>query len=113
MEVSIYQIINKVNNKRYIGITIQNPIRRWKDHQYSKNNYLIQRALRKYGISKFKFSVLEKVKSWDEACKKEIQYILQFNTKVPNGMNMTNGGEGTLGLKMSISHIGIKHAEKA
>lgn len=97
MEVSIYQAINKLNGKGYIGITNNNPNTRWREHQLSKNDYVFSRALRKYPISAFDFVVLEKVQDWDSACKKERLYIARFNTKIPNGYNMTDGGEGTLG----------------
>jgi hypothetical protein len=39
--------------------------------------------------------------SWDDACKKEIEFISLYGKKAEGGLlsNITDGGEGTLGLK--------------
>lgn len=98
MNVSVYKISNKVNDKCYIGITT-NFERRMVEHQKSKGNYPIVNALKKYGKDNFSFTVLDQVESWDTACEKEKYYISFFKTKAPNGYNLTDGGEGVVGLE--------------
>ena len=112
--IVIYKIICNINNKIYIGIT-SNLKYRLKVHYncYNKNT-LLSRAIRKYGKKNFSVEILNEVISWDEAYKKEKEYIKLCNSYMPNGYNMTFGGEGQLGLqhtkktkkKMSLSHIG-------
>jgi len=48
----IYKITNKINNKSYIGQTIKNLDKRWKQHIYfsktNKKNGKFNNAIRKY-----------------------------------------------------------------
>lgn len=92
----IYKITNIVNNKCYIGETIQVPDRRWYNHKTSiKNNKgcpLLSKAFKKYGESKFKFEVL--IICFDEdRFIYEKEYIKKLNSLTPNGYNATEGGE--------------------
>lgn len=96
----IYKIENKINNKIYIGIT-NNFKRRINSHFNDKSGYLLKRAITKYGKENFTVSLLEKVSSQEDAFSKEKNYIKKYNSKKPNGYNLTNGGEGTFGRKMS------------
>lgn len=50
-------------------------------------------AVKKYGIENFEFSVII-ICFDDERFKYEKEYIKKYNTVVPNGYNITNGGEG-------------------
>lgn len=129
MAVSVYQIANRVNGKSYIGITTKSLEKRWNTHVKENAGFAIHNALRKYGKDGFDFLLLEEVKSWQEACEKEKAYIKSFNTKSPYGYNLTNGGEGILGLEgcvpwnkgkflsfehrrnLSLAHIGIQEGE--
>ena len=76
MDSGIYQIINKLNNKRYVGASKQVK-RRFYEHKRSllKNLHhskLLQRAVNKYGMDNFEHSVLctcppeylNKMESW-------------------------------------------------
>ena len=94
----IYRILNTVNNHAYIGQTCQNdPNKRWKEHvrsiKYGNGCPVLSSAMIKYGIEKFTFEVLLTC-SDDEICKYEKEYIKQYNTMVPNGYNVTGGGQG-------------------
>lgn len=60
--IGIYQIINQINNKCYIGST-NNLTRRKRDHfrllkQGNSHSIVLQRAANKYGIENFRFKVL-------------------------------------------------------
>lgn len=94
----IYKITNKINGKPYIGqsVSINN---RWSVHKATKDNYLIHRALQKYGRNNFSFEILEEC-SEQELDEKEIYYIAKYNSCIyaenGYGYNLTFGGEGGL-----------------
>lgn len=95
---TIYSFLNLINNKRYIGSTINEPKIRYKQHLYhvyhedSENKYLypLYCAIRKYGEENFKFEILEQLECSEEELRiKENEYIEKFNTLTPNGYNQT------------------------
>ncbi len=99
----IYQVINKINGKAYIGVTVNFKNRvsnHWYDARQGKQTVLC-RAIRKYGKDSFVFVKIDSANTWNDACEKEKEYIKKFSTKVPRGMNMTDGGEGVFGLIQS------------
>jgi len=94
----IYCIINKINNKKYIGQSIS-VLERMEDHKRRLNlnqhyNIYLQRAWNKYGENNFLFDVLEFCEI-EELNNKEKYYIEQFNTYDNSyGYNLTLGGDG-------------------
>jgi group I intron endonuclease len=66
----IYKITNLINNKVYIGQTIQkNPKMRWYAHlNYAKNGVKghLYDSIRKHGIENFKWEILQKASDIDE-----------------------------------------------
>ena len=102
----IYQITNLINNKIYIGQT-NNIKKRWSNHKNSNDpNMVIARAIRKYGKENFKFEVLLKNLSPEEANLKEIELIKEKESLIPNGYNVASGGNRIDG----CSHIGAKNS---
>ena len=94
----IYRILNKISKKCYIGETkCKDVIWRWNQHkqkiEINKGCPALRDAVKKYGIDNFEFSVLI-ICFDDERFKYEIEYIKKYNSVVPNGYNITNGGEG-------------------
>ena len=94
----IYRILNKLTKKCYIGETkCKDVIWRWNQHkqkiEINKGCPALRDAVKKYGIDNFEFSVLI-ICFDDERFKYEIEYIKKYNSVVPNGYNLTNGGEG-------------------
>lgn len=89
----IYQITNIVSNNIYIGKTV-NHNRRFYKHKYdafhNKSQTYIHRAIRKYGVENFTFSILEQVDSLEKLKNREIYWIEKLNPKY----NMTKGGDG-------------------
>ena len=85
----IYQIYFPISKKRYIGQT-KNFEKRMKAH--FKSGSLVCKALWKY--DNWQVSILHTCKSRDEANRIEIEEIRNFNSIVPNGYNLTHGGEG-------------------
>ena len=94
----IYRIKNKITNKSYIGESKKKDVKwRWSEHKKNiKNNKgcpALRDAVIKYGIENFEFSVII-ICFDDERFKYEKEYIKKYNTVVPNGYNITKGGEG-------------------
>ena len=74
----IYMIVNKVNNKRYIGQAVD-LIKRKREHlSGKKSNIPLQRAIEKYGIENFEFIVLEYLPKDKEILTKAEQKWLDF-----------------------------------
>ena len=74
---SIYKITCLINDKIYIGQTVQNPpIKRWLDHydemNRTNNQLLLYRALRRWGIENFTFQILEENIELSKLNEKEI-----------------------------------------
>lgn len=98
----IYRITNLINGKQYIGKTINTITERWNKHCYEAftpqnkgYNFLIHKAIRKYGKDNF---IIEEIYSCEdsELNEKEQDFIQKYNTLLPNGYNMTLGGEGSI-----------------
>lgn len=110
----IYKITNLINGKMYIG-QAQDIYKRWYAHKYSafkkdnkRYNVILYRAIRKYGLENFEFEILEEC-CVEELNEKEIYYINKYNTCIYNknswGYNMTIGGDGTRGYKLSKEQL--------
>lgn len=92
---NIYIIKNKINNKIYIGQTKTSLIKRWSGHKSKSRNdskLALHSAIRLYGIENFFIELLDTALNLEEANKKEIELINQYNSKCPNGYNMVDGG---------------------
>lgn len=106
----IYCITNLVNKKMYIGQTVRTMQERWKDHLESARNLNNQRplyrAIRKYGIENFSYSIIENC-SDDILNDREKYWINKKQTWIaeyPNkGYNLTCGGDN--GTKYSYDYI--------
>lgn len=96
----VYQITNKVNNKKYIGIT-NNPKKRWENHKCNNDpTMVIAKAIQKYGKDNFEFKILLSGLSIEEASNKEVELIKTLNTRVPNGYNVAEGGQYNMNNKI-------------
>ena len=97
---TVYLITNKINDKKYVGITrvsvesrLKNHFRyRTKEQCTTKFNY----AVLKYGVDNFTVSILETHIPKEKADEKERYYISLYNS-YKNGYNSTVGGSGTVG----------------
>ena len=89
----IYLITNLVNGKQYVGQSV-NIHHRWICHQNPRDieNTPINLAIKKYGKDSFKFEIIENCLQ-KELNEKEIYWIKYYNTLVPNGYNIRQGGE--------------------
>jgi len=104
MEAYIYQIINKLNKKIYIGQTIQPLHKRWSEHcNNSSCCVVLKAAIAKYGKENFEISIIEtifyenKKDAKQLLNEKEKQYIQQYNSLAPCGYNILRGGSSIPG----------------
>ena len=90
--IGIYLITNKLNNKCYVGQSVD-IARRWRQHREaaSRGETPLYKAIQKYGIENFEFSILEECLKEELDCK-EIQYIERYNSYF-EGYNQTKGGD--------------------
>lgn len=100
----IYVIRNTVNTKEYVGKT-QALRKRLIKHLSShvKGESILYKAMLKHGLDNFLIEVLEDTvaKEHGSSYEREIYNIKLRSTMAPAGYNMTGGGEGMLGWKMS------------
>lgn len=87
----IYIIKNDINNKVYIGQSL-NAEQRFKSHcKKNRDNSLIDAAIQKYGKEHFWYEILEKqVENYNE---RERYWIKHYNSLKPKGYNIQSGGE--------------------
>lgn len=95
MKKDIYIIINDINNKIYVGQSVNTQERFSKhisDAIHKRDNMIIHKAIRKYGKEHFSYSILERqIENYDE---REQYWITKLNTIQPNGYNINMGGKG-------------------
>lgn len=108
----IYMYTNLKNGKQYIGQTnnlerrkkqhLQDSIHTHAGHEIS-HDLPFHAAIRKYGIDNFKLEILEIIdtENWDDVNKLEGDYIVKYNSLVPNGYNLQAKGFSNLGKNKS------------
>lgn len=116
---SVYLHKNKINGKVYIGITGQNPEKRWGNNGYNYKIGLFKSAIDKYGWDAFEHKIL-----FTGLTKLDAEFIevdlIHYYKKIGLSYNLADGGNVTTGLVMSdearkhISdgHKGLKHSEE-
>jgi group I intron endonuclease len=97
IDVFIYLITNKINDKKYVGLTTKGISQRISEH-ISAGTY-IGKALRKYGLQSFDISIIDSANTIDTLREKEKYWVKCYNSKFPNGYNLTDGGDGRLGYR--------------
>lgn len=93
----VYMHINKINNKKYVGITCQTITKRWGAGEHYQGSPYFYRAIKKYGWDKFDHEIIATDLNEDEAKQLEIRLIKELNLTNSNfGYNLTAGGQGRL-----------------
>jgi group I intron endonuclease len=102
MSIGVYKIKCTLNNKAYIGSSI-NIHKRWAKHKsnLNKNKHInshLQNSWNKYGISAFEFSIIEENISLNDLLKREQFHIDNCDGEL---FNIRKIAKSNLGLKMS------------
>jgi group I intron endonuclease len=93
----IYLAKNKVNGKLYVGQTVKTLACRRSDHKHTAmrgSEFVFHASIRKYGMDQIEFSVLQRCCGRVCLTEAEKWWIAHLNSMVPNGYNLTAGGEG-------------------
>ena len=106
MKKDIYIIKNDINNKVYIGQATDSKIR-FKAHcQIKQKDIYFDKIIHKYGAEHFWYEILEsQIENYNEREKYWIEY---YNSIVPNGYNLSPGGDQT-----AITNRGINTKNSA
>lgn len=104
MTCGIYSITNSIDNKSYIGYSV-NIEKRWNHHISSLNNNkhdnsYLQNSWNKHRKENFIFKIIEKCPK-SKLIEKEKYYIKKLKTKRPLGYNLNDGGKGNLGWEVT------------
>lgn len=93
------------NNKKYIGITSGDVNKRWSNGGGYRKQKILKNAIDKYGWKNIEHLILFQGLSKEEACNKETELILEYNTtNIAKGYNISLGGyAGNIGLKRTLS----------
>lgn len=103
---SVYIHTNKMNGKKYVGITKQRPERRWQKGKGYDGTYF-GNAIAKYSWDGFTHEVIMSGLTKDEACDLEITLIKSLKTNNREyGYNVSEGGQTAENLK---SKYGLDH----
>ena len=87
MIFKIYKIVNKVNNKIYIGQT------HFDKPSYLGSGILIKAAIEKYGIENFDKEYIDEATNQKDLDLKEIYWIKEYQSQNPDiGYNIADGG---------------------
>lgn len=95
--MEIYKITNSITNKSYIGKTTIGYLKRFSKHKLNAEKGINRRlydSMRFHGIDSFTVTLEYTATTIEELDLKEIELIAKFNTIMPNGYNMTIGGDG-------------------
>lgn len=111
----VYVVTNLINGKQYVGDHSTNNLECSKTKKYLGSGIYILNALLKYGNENFKREILEFFPTKQQAFDAQEKYIIQFNTLISNGYNISpKGGINVVG-GCSIEtrrRIGLKHKGK-
>ena len=86
----MYLITNLINNKKYVGQT-NNFQRRINEHR-SGQGTVIDQAIKAYGVKNFSWEIIWESDNQNEINQKEQEFIIYYNSLVPNGYNIQKGG---------------------
>ena len=99
---SVYCHTNKINGKKYIGITSRPVEKRWAQGRAYRHNSHFTNAIKKYGWNNFEHEVLAEGLKEDVAKDFERMMIFMYHTTDPTqGYNQSIGGEPMSGIKHS------------
>ena len=106
MTFTVYVHTNKINGKKYVGITSKKPQKRWNNGKGYERQYFYN-AIVKYGWENFEHEILKTGLTQEEADYWEKYYIQEFDSRLGhNGYNAAIGG-------FNVGMTGLHHSEEA
>ena len=103
---TLYMHTNKINNKKYIGITSQDPKMRWHSGNGYSNNDIFYADIQQYGWDNFEHKIIADHLTIQEIGKLEDEYIEKYQTRNPEfGYNKAKGG-------VNPGRLGLPHTEE-
>jgi len=112
----VYKVVNKINHMCYVGKTTYSLGKRKIEHNSNLLNphTYFHKALRKYGADNFKWNIVAECNNSLILNELEKFYIDYFKSILPNGYNLTYGGEGAIHCeatkkKLSFAKLGKKN----
>lgn len=111
----VYLITNTINGKRYVGQTTASLEQRWRFHKRLNGCRYLHAAILKYGENNFTIESICEPPTIELMNEFEAEYIRRYNTLIPNGYNLTDGGAAPrhstdTKKRMSQSHKGLRHS---
>lgn len=99
----VYCYTNKINGKKYVGKT-GDLKERMGDHRRAnkEENKVFYKAIKKYGINNFIFSLFGAYKIEKDAYNAEIYFIALYKSNDEYGYNCTSGGIGMTGNSIRV-----------
>ncbi len=88
----VYKVTNLISGKYYIGAHSTSDL----DDGYFGSGIQIKNAIKKYGIENFKFEILEKFETREEAFCREAEIVTEEFVNDQQTYNMTPGGLGSI-----------------
>jgi len=88
----VYLITNTINGKRYVGQTTQTLEERWSQHCASGGCCALNSEIKKHGAENFIIEAICEPPAEELMDEFEKEYIIRYNTLVPNGYNLMTGG---------------------
>lgn len=99
---TLYMHINRINGKKYIGITSVSTNRRWRDGWGYSPKLPIGRAIEKYGWDNFEHIIIDANLTEQKAKDLESFLIKEWHTQDSQyGYNLCSGGDGIRGFHHS------------
>lgn len=90
----VYVFENTVNGKLYVGISkdVSQRLRQHKTDCFThKNNYILYKAIRKYGFNNFNVYIVCVTKKYEKLYALEVEYINKYCSMAPLGYNLKAG----------------------
>lgn len=96
----VYLIVNRLNDRVYVGKTID-PVKRWNDHVYAAKHCdtHLYRSMRKDGVDNFEFRLVSEWPTEEAAFDEERRVIAELKNVGTVLYNETLGGDGILGYR--------------
>ena len=106
MAFTVYVHTNKINGKKYVGVTQKKPEKRWRNGNGYERQYFYN-AILKYGWENFEHTILKTGLTQEEANYYEKYYIKEFDSLLGhNGYNAAIGG-------YDAGMTGLHHSEES